>query len=306
MNSTIREIERGLDQDRMALAGALVELRDRLRPTALLSEGRAALAERARPVAAPLIAGVDGAVRNHPVIAAVAGVALATLVFGRPRAAPDSEAAQAVPAMAGTRFEALTRWEDEGGPPAPEPVDPDEDWLTEARGLRDRARAFLSQIDDAARRGLAPAAQLAKHRAEVIAALARDTRTALGAGLESLSGTARNEALLARERIYLGRIAVAEKGSATVSEHPLLSAAVLAAAGAALACLFPQTRTEDDLLGDASDRLRGEVKAMARSEALKASDFASTLTSALKSDMRRAADMVRPEPSEPVVRPVRG
>lgn len=235
-------------------------------------------------------------------MSAVAGVALAGVIFGQRRSS-GLEDATAVPAMAGTKFEALTRWEDEGGPPAPEPVDPEEDWLSEARSLREKARQMLRQIDDAARRGLAPAAQLAKHRAEVMAALATDSKAALGKGLGSLNGVAREQALLARERIYLGRIAVAEKGRVAVDGNPLAVGAALAMAGAAVACLFPQTEAEDRLLGDTRDQLASDLKAMARREAVKASAFGSTLKDALKSDLAQASRLFTPE--EPMVRPVR-
>ena len=295
--SDMQEIERSLERDRMALAESLVALRQRLSPASLVAEGKDALMAQA----APLLSQVDGMVRSKPVIAAVAGVALAALVFGR-RSANDAEAAGVVPAMAGTKFEALTRWEDEGGPPAPEPLDPEEDWLSEARGLRDRAREMLKQIDDAARRGVAPAAQLAKHRAEVMSALAADTSMALGRGLGALTGAAREQALQARERIYLGRIAMAEKGRAQIEEHPLAAAAVMAGAGALVACLFPQTETEDRLLGEASDRLSDDVTRMVRSEVMKASDLAQSLTGALKSDLGRAAAMFTPASNTASVR----
>ena len=292
------EIERDLERDRMALAQSLVALRDRLRPANLMTEGKEALMAQA----SPMLSRLDGAVRAHPMMTAVAGVALAAVVFGR-RNGPDTEAAGAIPAMAGTKFEALTRWEDEGGPPAPEPVDPEEDWLNEARGLREKARKMLGQIDDAARRGLAPAAQLAKHRAEVMAALAVETKAALGKGLGSLSGAARDQALQARERIYLGRIAMAEKGRVAVEGNPLAVGAALALAGAAVAWLFPQTEAEDRLLGETRDQLTADLKAMARREATKASAFGSTLKEALKTDLKHASQLFTPE--EPMVRPVR-
>lgn len=291
------EIEQALERDRQALAQALVALRHRLDPATLIAEGKAALMSQAQP----LVSRVDGAVRAHPLAAAAAGVAIAALIFGR-KATGNREtgdrhrpAVTAVtPVTAGTRFEALTRWEDEGGPPAPEPVDPEEDWLTEARGLRQNARQLLRQIDDAARRGLAPAAQLAKHRAEVMSALAVETRTALGRGLASLTDAARDQALLAREKVYLGRIVLAEKGREQVAEHPLLTGALVAAAGAALAFLFPQTETEDRLMGEARDRLLDDAIAAARTEAMKASELAQTLGSALKSDIESAASVLTP------------
>jgi hypothetical protein len=297
---SISQIERALEQDRQALAQSLVALRERMRPANLVAEGKDALMTQA----APLVSKLDGAVRGQPMVAAMAGVALAALVFGRRRSS-DLDAAGAVPALAGTKFEALTRWEDEGGPPAPEPVDPEEDWLSEARCLREKAQVMLRQIDDAARRGLAPASQLAKHRAEVLAALGAETSAALGKGLGNLTGSAREQALQARERVYLGRIAVAEKGRQAVDASPLATGLALAAAGAAVACLFPQTETEDRLLGEVRDQVADEVKTTIRREVTRASAFGRTLTEALKTDMRQASAFFTPaEPTE-IVRPIR-
>ena len=297
---SIDMIEKGLERDRQALAQSLVALRERMRPANLVAEGKDALMAQA----APLVSKLDGAVRGQPLVAAAAGVALAALIFGR-RRGNDLDDAAAVPAMAGTKFEALTRWEDEGGPPAPEPVDPEEDWLHEARGLRDRAKAMLRQIDDAARRGLAPAAQLARHRAEVLAALGTDTTLALGKGLGNLTGAARDQALRARERVYLGKIAIAEKGRQAVDSNPLATGLALAAAGAALACLFPQTETEDRLLGEVRDQVADEVKSTLRREVTRASAFGRTLTEALKTDMQQAAALFTPPEPQEIVRPIR-
>ena len=288
------DIERQLERDRVALAQSLVTLRDRLQPSALVAEGKAALLSEVSPLLSPLVARLDSTVRSKPLIASVAGIALAALIFGGRRMVTDTEAAAAVPALAGTKFEALSRWEDEGGPPAPEPLDPDEDWLHTAQSLHDRAKELLARIDDAARRGLAPAAQLARHRAEVMAALASDTKAALGKGLGSLSDAAREQALLARERIYLGRIAMAEKGRDTLGAHPLLAGGLAAAVGGAIACLFPPTETEDRLLGDARDQLLGEVKATVRVEMLKASNLARTLSAALGRDLDQARTLLHP------------
>ncbi len=291
----IREIERSLERDRAALAQSIAALRDRMQPSSLVAEGKAALKSQT----GPLLSQLDHAVRAKPVMAAVAGVALAAVVLGR-RAAADTTDAGAAPALAGTKYEAITRWEDEGGPPAPEPVDPEESWLTEARGLRDKAQAMLARIDHAARRGLAPAADLARHRAEVVAAMAAETRTALGKGLGSLGAAARDQAILARERIYLAKIAVAEKGREKVEAQPLIVGALVAAAGAVVACLFPQTETENRLLGETRDRLADDLKKMAKEEAMQASDLARSLTSAMKSDLGRVATVFTPtEPPRP-------
>ena len=292
---TSKEIERSIERDRMALAQSLVDLRERLTPSALIAEGKAAFMAQARPLSQPLVARLDGAVRGQPVVAAVAGVALAALVFGRHRAKSAADASGAELVLAGTKFEALTRWEDEGGPPAPAPVAPEEHWVGEARGLRSKATAMLAQIDDATRRGLAPAAALARHRVEVVGALAHDTSTTLGKGLESLTEAARDQALKAREQVYLTRIVLAEKSRAAIDGHPIAMGAALAAAGAALAWMFPTTETEDRLLGETRDKMLADLRATAMTEVTNASELARSVSTALGSDIRRIDATLRPE-----------
>lgn len=287
-----QEIERALQAERHALASSLAALRERIAPATLLAQGKAALHAQA----APLLSQLDGAVRAQPLAAAVAGVALATLVFGRRSVSEPASTS----ALAGTQYEALTRWEDEGGPPMTEPVEPDEDWLVEAMGLRSRAAVLLSRIDDAARRRLAPAAELAAHRAAVISALARDTIAAMSTGLETLTGSAKETALAAREKLYLRRIALAGSAQRSVSDHPFASAAVVAALGAATACLFPQTETEDRLLGETRDRLLDETQRALREEAMRTSALARTLTHALKNDLAAVRGLVRPTDDTPM------
>lgn len=284
---SIRDIERSLERDRLALAQSVAALRERVRPANLISEGKAAVKAKA----SPLVADLDRTLRSRPVAVAVASLAVAALVAGRRTASREADPAPEAPALAGTRFEALTRWEDEGGPPAPEPVEPDEDWMVEATGLRARAQALLARIDDAARRGLAPAADLARHRAEVLAALAADMRAAFAKGLESLDDAARTEAIAARERIHAVRFGVADKSREAVEGRPLMVGAVVAAAGALVACLLPQTRTENRLFGKARDRLADDVTRMARQEVMQASDLARSLSRAFQSDLSRAAGL---------------
>jgi hypothetical protein len=276
------DLERSLEQERASLAQSLTVLRDRLSPSTLVADGKEALSAQV----GPMVSRLDGMVRAQPVVAAVAAVAVAALVLGRHRERD---------AKVGRKFEALARWEGEGGPPSPEPVEPEEEWMTEAHGLRERAVGMIRQIDDAARRKLAPAADLAKHRAEVVSALAKDTTAALGRGLESLSDTARHQAVLARERVYLARINLAETSRDMVEDHPLAVGAAAAVAGAAVAWMFRPTATEDQLMGDARDALVDDLRHTARSEVMKASDFARTLTSALASDLRSARRSLQPE-----------
>lgn len=277
------EIERSLERDRMQLAESLAALHDRLSPSTLMAQGKEALVSQA----SPLLARLDHAVRAQPVMAAVAGVAVAALILGRLREKDVPHPAE--------KFEAITRWEDEGGQPSPEPADPEEEWLRQAKSLRLRARDMLRQIDHAARRSLAPAAELAKHRAEVMGALARDTKSALEHGLGDLTEAARAEALEARERVYMASVAAAAKGREVVENHPMASGLAMMGLGAAVAWMFPPTEAEDRLLGEARDSLMDEARATMKAEVTKASDLAQNLKSALGRDISRARTVLRPE-----------
>lgn len=277
-------IEHALAEDRAALARSLAELTERFAPARLVADGKSAM----RAQAMPILDTVDGAISARPVTAAVAGIALAVLFLGRRRETPATPPA---PALAGTRFEALTRWEDEGGPALPDPVDEGEDWLDEAVALNEKASGLFRRIDDAARRRLAPIGELAAYRAEVAAALARDTAAALGRGLEGLGGAARENALRLREAAYHRRLALGDRAVAAVREQPFGSALALAAAGAVTALCLPPTKTEDRLLGEARDRLLADLKRSLWREAAEASAFLRTLRAALMDDVALTRQM---------------
>ena len=239
------EIAAELDRDRAALALTLDGLRDRLSADALIGDALSLAQAQVGPAARML----DSAVRANPLAAAMIGIGLAWLVLGR-RSGPQKQP----PALAGTRFEALTRWEDEGGPVAPLP-DPDDAWIAEADRLRDTASTALARISAAARAGLHPVAEIAASRAAVLTDLARDTRAAMLHGLESLTTGAQSRILSAREAAYVARIAATRQGARLIEERPLTAGAVAVALGAAVAAALPRTATEDRILGPERDRL---------------------------------------------------
>ncbi len=282
----IDRIEAGLDADRADLAGSLATLRDRAAPAALLREGgRAAVAG-----AMPLAQSLAGHIARHPFPWALIGAGAAWLALSsRGKAEPPSESA-----LAGTKFEAVSRWEDEGGPVAPEPPDPDDSWMAEAEGVRARASEMIGRINAAARDRLAPAADLARSKAEVLSALTADVRAAMGRGLEGLSGQARDKALAAREAAYAARIAVTEKGAEQMRDHPFLAAGLLAGVGAALGAMIPRSGPEQKLTGALRDGILSAVQALAADEI----DRASTLARDLASELRRD-----PAPGEGSSRP---
>lgn len=234
----VEQIERSLGQDLGRLV-PLQALTDRLNPLHLVAGRKQAM----RGLRGPLLSPITAMLRPRPIAFALAGLGAAAMVLARRKTSLPS-IDEPGGTMAGTRFDALTRWEDEGGPPAPVPVDPDREWLDEAQGLRHRAQILLDRLDDGTRRGLAPAAQSAKQRADILAALTDDTRQALSRGLNGLTDAARDQTIAARERILHARVSLAKNSRQTVQSHPFASVAVALMAGAAMACLLSRSRTE--------------------------------------------------------------
>jgi hypothetical protein len=283
------EIETGLKRERLALQETLAPLKNRINPSTVASEGKSALLGQA----APALAAIERVLRARPVTSAVLAVATAALVFGRRAELPPSNA---TPTLAGTRHEAMARWEDEGGQVRSEELAVEEDWLDDAMALHGRANEILARISDASRRRLAPIAELAAFRSATLRALARDTATVLGRGLETMTEPARDLALRQRERFYLGRVNVTAATRHVVDHHPLATGLALAASGAALACLFPQTEAEDRLLGPARDRVVADARAALRREVLSASAVAQTVAEAFDSDLNKVGSIFPRKP----------
>lgn len=210
--------------------------------------------------AGPYTQALDAAVRANPVGLALTAVGLAWLILGR-RNGVQAEAS----ALAGTKFEAQARWEDEGGPVADLP-ETDALWIEEADRLRARASGMMARINTAVRDNLAPAAELAKSRSDIAASLAKDVRRVMARGLEGVTGAARDTAMATRERAYMMRITAGKVGAETVRDNPLIAGIALAAAGATVAALLPRSAVEDQLLGAPRDRIVGQAQRLLQDE----------------------------------------
>ena len=253
------EIAARLQQDRADLAGSIEGLRDRLSLNALLDDAL----DYAVANTAPYARALDGAVRANPVAAVMVGVGLAWLLLGRKAPAPPEPAPEQT--LAGTRFEAMARWEDEGGPVAPLP-EANQAWIVEADRLRDRASAALHRLDAAARQRLRPAAEMAVERAEVLADLAKATRAAMLQGLENLGSEAQDRIVAAREQAYAARITVARRGAKLIEEKPLVAGAIGMAIGAVVGAVLPRTAAEDRIFGPERDQLLAQAHLALRQE----------------------------------------
>jgi hypothetical protein len=245
-----------LAQERAALAGRIDDMRGRLTTDALLEDAM----QFARDRIGPVTHAIDTAVRANPVAAAMTVAGLAWLVFER-----KTGQAQPTDALAGTPFEAMSRWEDEGGPVAPLP-EVDVDWCAEADALRGRAHAALADLEAAARAHHRTAAEVAHERVAILSDLAANTRRSMAHGLESLSTAARERIIAARERAYTAHSAVAHKSASLIEAHPLLAGAMALAAGALVARSLPVSETENRVLGPERDRLFAEAQRLLQAE----------------------------------------
>lgn len=276
-DKTPRQIEAQLDQDRDALSASMNMLRQRFSLDGLLSDGMSLLKANSGSYTQAL----DAAVRANPLALAVTAVGLAWLILGRrntPRPDPST--------LAGTRFEAEARWEDEGGPVSELP-ETDAVWMQDADALRRRADGLIARINAAVRDNLAPAAELAKSRADVLASLAKDVRRVMSRGLESLSDSAREATLSARERAYTLRVSATKAGAEAVRDNPVTAAIALAIAGATVAALLPQSASENQILAAPRDRLMKDAKRILQDERQRVAKSLNNVAQALASEFPR-------------------
>ena len=268
-------IEAQLDQDRDALTAAIEALKNRFSLDSLWSDGASLIKANAGPYTQAL----DAAVRANPMAVALAAIGLAWLILGR-RSASEPDPSP----LAGTRFEAEARWEDEGGPVSELP-DTDARWMEEADHLRLRASRMIARINAAVRDNLAPAADLAKSRSDVLASLAKDVRRVMARGLDGVTGSARDTALAARERAYLLRIAAGKVGAETVRDNPVVAGLALVAAGATVAVLLPQSAFENQVLGVPRDQFVGKATRVLQEERQRVAKSLRQVAQALVSDI---------------------
>ena len=277
-------IEAQIARDRGMLADTMARLRDRLSVDALIHDATAML----RDNAGPYIRAIDRAVRANPAALAVTAAGLAWMCLGRRGVAAD-----AAPALAGTKFEAMSRWEDEGGNPAPvREADPDDAWMAEAETLRDRANRTLKSLDRSVRDRAAGTEDVARDRAAVLSQLTDDVRAVMRRGLAQLSSEAQARIVAAREAGYAAHLDLRGKVGRMIEDHPMATGAVAAVIAAAVAVALPQTQAEHRVFGSSRDRLLAEARKVLADERRRAGAVASSLADRLGEGADRATDHI--------------
>lgn len=132
--------------------------------------------------------------------------------------------------------------------------------------LGDRARAMGDAVGQRAT-GMSDAARDRAGRA-------RDGLSAAGGrareGMQSASDSVRGAADDARRRTRAGGEAVRESFETLLEDQPLVVGALALAVGAAFGGLLPRTQTEDEWMGEQSDRLKDDVVSSVQENADKA------------------------------------
>lgn len=278
-NSDPADIEDQIARDHAQIAATVAALKDQLSVDALLLRGALA----ARSQIAGVARGVGGTIRANPIAAGLAVAGVAWLILGR-KAPVTPE-----PPLAGTKFDALTRWEDEGGPPSPE-AEPDphpaDDWLDSARSLRARTAEALKQLETS------PAADLLRARSALMAAYSADLARTLRHGLGDLSTAAQDRIVAARDAAVRAVETTQDTTAGVVKGHPLLSGVVTALFGAAIAAWLPISAREKQLLGASADGLIDEARRLYEAERDRATELAAELASGLQEDLTQATGRV--------------
>lgn len=278
-------LEAQIAHDRARVAASVAALKDQLSADALLLRG--AIAARSQVAGAARVVG--DAIRDNPVAAGLALAGVAWLILGRGK--PAAPASEPEPPLAGTKFESLTRWEDEGGPPAPESLpdpEPEDDWLEAARSLRARTAAALKTLEQDSLRALRPAAETLRDRAAVMQAHSADLARTLRQGLGDLSTAAQDRIVAARDAALQATESTQARASGVVREHPLLSGLVTLLFGATLAAWLPIGPREKALLAPAADTLLDEARRLYEAERARATELAAELASGLQDDLTHA------------------
>lgn len=214
------------------------------------------------------------ALRTHPLATVLVGAGLAWLAFGQKE---DQSLTQRV-------------------------SDTLEDWQAKADDARDAARERLAALyDDMSERGH-DATAFAREKAAVTADLASDLASAFAHGLSDMSADAADRIIAARERAYAafasGAEAVEDKYDELTEEeddrnilrrHPVASAAVAVALGAALATALQANRREGESLSQSAEHLMKKARDVFDSERSAASRAFGEAASALRARGTEAA-----------------
>lgn len=274
--ATIKDIENRLRDDRADLASTLADLTGRIAPEYLSEQVSQLVHDYARPMAKK----AEETVRANPLAFALAGAGLAWLVLSTRKGMEDT----AEPAQ-----------------PEKDPIMAQEGlsdaWLDEIDELRDTASERLQQLEIDAASNTDKAIDYASERARMVSEFASDLRASLHSGLNDLSEEARNRVVSAREAAYSARLRLQDRateagrsGKQMIKDHPLITAALGIAIGAAIVNAMPKPEVNRRAFGPRTRRLLDEAQEIFAEERARAKSLAASVGKEVKRTARSVAD----------------
>lgn len=260
------EIERDVERSRARVSDTLRELRERMSPGQVVDE----VLDYARASG-----GVDFArnlgrsVTDNPLPLLLIGTGIAWLMTssnGRPQAGPS------VDQLASTGRDAAQRageWMQDSSDGSSGRMDDMADRMGDmAEGARDTTNAAVDRMRGAAQGVGSKMSEYA------------DSAKGLAGSAKNLASSARSNAQNLGDQMQ-------RTWNSLADDQPLVLGAMGLALGALLGAGLPSTRTENRLMGDASDALKGEVKKEAAHQYEKAKDVAAEASKTVQDEMER-------------------
>ncbi|WP_417806536.1 hypothetical protein [Thioclava sp.] len=277
----IKDLENRLRDDRADLASTLADLTGRIAPEYLSEQVSQMVQEYARPMAKK----AEETVRANPLAFALAGAGLAWLVLSARKGNDDT-----------------AETENPGKDPITAQDGLSDDWLDEIDELRDAASERLQQLEIDAASNTEKAAEYASERARMVSEFASDLRNSLQSGLSDLSDEARERVVRAREAAYSARLSLQDRakdagqsGKKMIKDHPLITAALGIAIGAAIVNAMPKPEVNRRSFGPRTNRLIDEAKSIYDEEKSRVKSLADTVGKEVKRTARYVAETATDE-----------
>jgi len=258
LEHTLHEHERAAENNRRRLSSTLDELAASLTPGRMLDE----ILSYARAGGGDFLKGLSKAASANPLPTLLIGVGAAMFLSGKGRVGSNGEAH-------GPRTEESGTFTN-GGPGTGAISD---GMAAVGSGIAAAASGVRSGASSAGAAVSRTAAGIADEAVSSLSSAREAVRgagSAVGGAARDLADNVSGYAASAREGVLdRGRKAFDEssrvlndlrtRGSDFAQEQPLIVGAVGIAIGAAVATLLPRTRTEDSLMGEASDSIKGAI-----------------------------------------------
>jgi len=247
-----KQIEADLDQTRARVSETLDALKHKLNPDELASE---AFNYFRSSGGGEFTSNLGAAIKNNPVPATLVGVGLAWLMMSGRNGSASRSGLSAQSESSGTRSNNRVA---EGLSRASPTSDKDDETVSSARDKVSGAAHW-------ARTGVASMAEQGRDRSQQLSQSA-----------SHISAAGREHA--ERAKSMFGRM---------VNEQPLVLGAIGVAVGAVLAAGLPETRAEDEIMGEKRDELMSRAQEKGKEQLDKAQQVAESARDAVKEETRR-------------------